>query len=78
MIPAIYLTNLVNIQNKLLNFMQLSIVVTYSSVLLAITHVAACYYFIEILDFDVTGLGYAAMAYNGTCLIFLLITSSCI
>ena len=58
--------------------MQYSVVVTYSSALHAITHVSACYYFIEILKFDVTGLGYATMVSNGICLMFLLIASSCI
>ena len=77
MIPALYVINLCDMQEKFLVFMQYPTVVAVSQAIATVLHAPLCYYFVEVKEYGVVGLSYSSIISYSAQYLFLLVFSSC-
>ena len=77
MIPALYVMNVCDMQEKFLVYMQYPTVVTISQAIATVFHAPLCYYFVEIKGYGIVGLSYSSLISYSAQYVFLLIFSSC-
>ena len=77
MIPAIFVINLCDMQEKFLVYMQYPTVVAVSQAMTTAVHAPLCYYFIEVREWGISGLSYSIIIAYSAQFAFLLVFSSC-
>ena len=77
MIPAIYVINLCDMQEKFLVYMQYPTVVAVSQAMTTAVHAPLCYYFVEVRECGIVGLSYSIIIAFSAQFAFLLIFASC-
>ena len=76
MIPALYVINVCDMQEKFLVYMQYPTVVAVSQAITVFCHAPLCYYFVELKAYGIIGLSYSSLISYSAQYAFLLIFSS--
>ena len=77
MIPALFVMNVCDMQEKFLVYMQYPTVVAVSQAMTTAVHAPLCYYFVEVRECGIVGLSYSIIIAFSAQFAFLLVFSSC-
>jgi Na+-driven multidrug efflux pump len=74
-LPAVYLYGLVDAERRFLNCLKRNFVTLMVQSIGTLFHIFACYFFVDILNYDIQGIGLASIITNLIMLILIIIYS---